>query len=314
MTILSDRDIWCCDMSNAIFAGVSSKMCCHMIWEWQRWQCDAHSMDWSSMNACMLGHWRKIEMWQLEAIRSVLFKGWSFGHLTDEDVTDRLSGVRSLALPDLGPDRTHRQVRGSGPEIAGPELCWGVQVQLPVGPDLGGQTWTGPGPIVNAKSICSNVSVWGKCYIYPDDNIHKWMSHVWPWHFDASPSHFDHMTLSTPSCYDPFSFSYLLILSCLSCLLILSDIDHHLSWTRHLIRHWYHIPILSHNCWHATTLHLPWFHCAAIDMHLPCAVHAFASRPLHSHLHVITLRCTCLDHVLDMLLPWVLLLIYLATW
>ena len=31
------------------------------------------------------------------------------------------------------------------------------------------------------------------------------------------------------SCYDPFSFSYLSILSCLSYLLILSDIDHHLS-------------------------------------------------------------------------------------
>ena len=35
----------------------------------------------------------------------------------------RLSEVRSLALPDLGPDRTDRQVRGSGPEIAGPDLC-----------------------------------------------------------------------------------------------------------------------------------------------------------------------------------------------
>ena len=110
------------------------------------------------------------------------------------------------------------------------------------------------------------------------------------------------------------SLFFFSILSCLSYLLILSDIDHHLSWTRHFIRHWYHILILSRNCRHATTLHLPWFHCAAIDMHLPCAIHAFTSRSLHSHLHAITLRCTCLDHVLDMLLPWVLLLIYLATW
>ena len=36
---------------------------------------------------------------------------------------DRLSTVRSLTLPDPGPDRTHSQVRGSGPEIAGPDLC-----------------------------------------------------------------------------------------------------------------------------------------------------------------------------------------------
>ena len=50
--------------------------------------------------------------------------------------TSRLSGVRSLALPDPGPDRTHRQVWGSRSEIAGPDLCWGVQVQLSVGPDL----------------------------------------------------------------------------------------------------------------------------------------------------------------------------------
>ena len=35
----------------------------------------------------------------------------------------RLSEVRSLTLPDPGPDRTDRQVRGSGPEIAGPDLC-----------------------------------------------------------------------------------------------------------------------------------------------------------------------------------------------
>ena len=81
---------------------------------------------------------------------------------------------------------------------------------------------------------------------------------------------------------------------------------------------WSNLPYLiqrsyqMHLSWSYPIL-LFWSYRAAIDMRLPCAIHAFTSCPLHSHLHAITLCCTCLDHVLDMLLPCVTLLIYLAS-
>ena len=57
--MLSNKGIWCCDKSNTITAGVCSKTCCRTMWDWQIWQWDAHSTDWSSTNACMSAHWHQ---------------------------------------------------------------------------------------------------------------------------------------------------------------------------------------------------------------------------------------------------------------
>src|SRR5271168_400967 len=59
-----------------------------------------------------------------------------------EGGADRLSAVRSWPSRTWVRTGPQREVRVSGPEIVGPDLCRGGQGQLLFGPDLG----VGPGP------------------------------------------------------------------------------------------------------------------------------------------------------------------------